>query len=486
MTGAEQWIGSAAIIGVLAAFWSRVKTLSWRVVNLFIARARLEGSVSNAVIYYCWSEMKHSPFGEKRYDSVIDFIQLKGHYQTIGFEIVGYDSMFFWKGWKFLTLGLSTRALEGGGNTGLSITLTFIRGTFDLDKLLIEALDKYNERTHKDNGKNRYCVKRLFGKGSQHNKYWTGEDNKAVKSPSEVNRSAGDENIQRRYLKWKAEQIGMIRNIESDPFDFFVFPPKVLEVVERCKRWLNSENWYKKREIPWRLGILASGQPGCGKTSFVKSIGNLLDLPIMSYDLASFGNQDFEKAWENMLTQSPCIALLEDVDAVFDGRINRLGEEGGGLTFDCLLNCIGGVKDSSGVLVFVTTNKPECLDEALGKMDHRGMSTRPGRIDIVLELSTLDEECRLKIAKRILSDCPHFIEEMVNLGNNTTGAQFTEMCAKVALEHYWSDKGPKVDTNGVCSKYYKSKPPSWINPDTYEETFAQMNSYKGEKVNGSN
>ena len=179
-----------------------------------------------------------------------------------------------------------------------------------------------------------------------------------------------------------------------------------------------------------------------------------MTLPVYSYDLASFSNQEFENEWQRMMNSTPCIALLEDVDAVFDGRENCLGDEGGGLTFDCLLNCIGGIKDANGVLVFITTNRPECLDDALGKQDDdRGVSTRPGRIDMVVELGVLDETCRRRLAERILADCPDRIDEFVALGDGDTGAQFVERCSKTALEHYWSERGPKVEANGVVTRH---------------------------------
>ena len=448
MTGTEQWLGGAALVGVLAAFWQKIKLLSWRLVNLLIVRARLEDQTARAVAYYCWSEMRRTPFGEKHFKGANDFVQPLDRYQILAYETIGWDPLIFWQGWRPLLISLGTQALEGGGNTGTTTTITFIRGLFDLDQLIIKAVDKLNQVFHSGDQGSRYYVRRVFGMGGRRN--W-GSGEKAVRSPrdyGEAKEADASTEPDRRYLKWQRHEIGMPRG-SNNPFDCLAFPVSVLDAVERCRRWLASEKWYKEKEIPWRLGLLLYGPPGTGKTSFVKAIGRLLNLPVISYDLASFSNQDFEHEWQNMMSSTPCIALLEDVDAVFDGRENRLGEEGGGLTFDCLLNCIGGIKDANGVLVFVTTNRPECLDDALGKPDgNKGVSTRPGRIDLAVELGVLDQACRQKLAQRILADCPEKIDELVQQGDGYTGAQFTELCAKAALEHYWSEGGPNENTNG--------------------------------------
>lgn len=438
MTGVEQWLGGAAILGILAACWSRLKILTWRIANLLIVKVRLEGDVGNALACLCWNEFKRSPLGEKRFNSTNDFVQTVGRYQVIGYELVGMDPQVFWKNWTPLVLYNSAQALEGGGNAGLALTVCFIRGSFNLDKLLVASLDRLNELRHGGDKGSRFRVVRKHGNGSR------GKRNSRTYEEGLPSKMEGDSPVDpqssfdHRYLKWSRHEIGL-SNGGKNPFGILCYPPEVLNLVEHCRRWYNSESWYKSKEIPWRLGVLLYGGPGTGKTSLVRAIGRELNLPVFSYDLASFGNQDFESGWQSMMSNAPCIALLEDIDTVFDGRENRLGEEGGGLTFDCLLNCIGGIKDASGVLTFVTTNRPECLDPALGRQDEdRGVSTRPGRIDVVLSLGLLDDNCRVKLACKILSDCPKEIERLVKEGNGDSGAQFSERCSRVALEHYWN------------------------------------------------
>jgi SpoVK/Ycf46/Vps4 family AAA+-type ATPase len=131
------------------------------------------------------------------------------------------------------------------------------------------------------------------------------------------------------------------------------------------------------------------------------------------------------------------MALIEDVDAVFNGRENVAQRDRQYLTFDCLLNCIDGIERVDGLFVVITTNRPEHIDPALGGQSDGVGSTRPGRIDRVLELRPLDEAGRRKMASRILPDFPGEWERLIRDGAGDSGAQFQERCARHAISlHY--------------------------------------------------
>jgi SpoVK/Ycf46/Vps4 family AAA+-type ATPase len=104
------------------------------------------------------------------------------------------------------------------------------------------------------------------------------------------------------------------------------------------------------------------------------------------------------------------------------------------------LNTICGIDSVDGIFLVVTTNHVNAIDEALGIAGTGQMTTRPGRIDRILEFGPLDEHCRRGVAKRVLRDYPAEIEIAVSQGGGETGAQFQERCARVALARYWSDK----------------------------------------------
>jgi chaperone BCS1 len=219
--------------------------------------------------------------------------------------------------------------------------------------------------------------------------------------------------------------------------------PTVLEFVEECRRWYTSEKWFLERDIPWRLSVLLWSKPGLGKTTLLKAIAEMLDMPMYVFDLAMMSNVEFGEMWQRAASNAPCMIVFEDFDGVFKGRENVLGREGGGLTFDAVLNTLDGAGSVNGVLLGITTNHPESIDPAMGVASHDGMSSRPGRLDRIIEMPALDANGRLKIAKRILSDYPDMWDTTVAEGSKDSGAQFQDRCVRIAHTRFWSEKSDK-------------------------------------------
>jgi SpoVK/Ycf46/Vps4 family AAA+-type ATPase len=168
-------------------------------------------------------------------------------------------------------------------------------------------------------------------------------------------------------------------------------------------------------------------------------------MPVFVYHLATLYDNELQQAWQHMQTAVPCIALIEDIDTVFRGRENIAG---GHLTFDCLLNCLDGIERTGGVLLAVTTNCMEDVDWALGIPTSDHLSSRPGRLDQVLEMNRLDAAGREKLCRRILPEWPETWAELMKAGEFETGAQFQGRCTQKALELYWK-KSRQADVRDV-------------------------------------
>lgn len=87
------------------------------------------------------------------------------------------------------------------------------------------------------------------------------------------------------------------------------------------------------------------------------------------------------------------IILMEDVDSLFFGRKNKEGDNK--LTFSGFLNALDGVRSQEGRIVIMTTNYMEWLDPAL---------LRPGRSDVILELSLSSKHQIEEIVRRFFRD----------------------------------------------------------------------------------
>lgn len=161
---------------------------------------------------------------------------------------------------------------------------------------------------------------------------------------------------------------------KSRPLNSVIVEDKIRDaLLADTKRFLQSEEWYVRKGIPYRRGYLLYGPPGCGKSSFITALAGSLRLPIVLITLGSKSIGDSEVFEALSAAPRDSIVLIEDVDCAF--REDKDNDRRIGLrpvTMSGLLNAIDGVAAQEGRLIFLTTNHKELLNEAL---------IRPGRVD---------------------------------------------------------------------------------------------------------
>lgn len=213
----------------------------------------------------------------------------------------------------------------------------------------------------------------------------------------------------------------------------YIHTPTTSGLFSDLRHWLDSKDWYLERGIPWRRGYLLCGPPGTGKTGFIRSAAEQLGLPIMAIHLSTMSDHDLDSTWDTLRFSSPCLALLEDLDTIFDGRtfMPTRGAFQHTLSFEGLLNKIDGVDHCNGICLFVTSNDVDKIDPAL--------KYRPGRIDRTVQFGNATKDQKEAMAIRIFNGSPRELWEPL-LAQDCTMAQFQEDCCKKALELYWKDK----------------------------------------------
>jgi ATP-dependent 26S proteasome regulatory subunit len=234
----------------------------------------------------------------------------------------------------------------------------------------------------------------------------------------EVSWDARDQCIQAFYVPWES----------NVTFENRFFTSKN-EILNKINFFLHNEKWYKDRGIPYTLGILLWGEPGCGKTGFIKALMNLTKRHGIDIKLSK--KMDMNRLREIMcddeitddiiIPQNQRILLFEDIDAMgevvkdrdlpkdssdidLDKKISeaidtsigrrkrRVGrgdneeenfsvipkpEKNDNNNLSFFLNILDGLNECPGRIVIMTTNKPEYLDKAL---------VRPGRIDFKIHM----------------------------------------------------------------------------------------------------
>ncbi len=233
----------------------------------------------------------------------------------------------------------------------------------------------------------------------------------------EVSWDSRDSCIQAFYVPWES----------NVTFENRFFTGKN-EILNKIDFFLNNEKWYKDRGIPYTLGILLWGEPGCGKTGFIKALMNLTKRHGVDIKLSKKMDMnrlrevmcDDEITEDIIIPQNQRILLFEDIDAMgevvkdrdlpkdgseldLDKKISeaidstmgrkkrRSGRDNEDDNFSVLpkvekndnnnlsffLNILDGLNECPGRIVIMTTNKPEYLDKAL---------IRPGRIDFKIHM----------------------------------------------------------------------------------------------------
>ena len=144
-------------------------------------------------------------------------------------------------------------------------------------------------------------------------------------------------------------------------------------------------------------GLLLSGPPGTGKTTFPRALSSYCGVPLVTGSYSSWiGTADgyqgdliraMRASFADARAKAPCILFIDEIDAFparsKAGRVNR---EWDNQVVAALLAEIDGVEDRAGVVVVAACNHPDRLDAALvrsGRLDRHVKLKLPTDKDLV-------------------------------------------------------------------------------------------------------
>lgn len=434
-------VGLIAVAGAIAAGWRQVLGLFQQASNYLVGCAHLEYWASRAVCAYLSERRSMSYFRPRWFDGAVFYVRTGRRRELVIYEKLNRTTTVAFIGWVPVLL---TEHKEGTETRrGAPVALWWIRGTLDIDRLIAAATDLYNHREHSSEYNQRFRVIRKVGRGGSMRRLGSQGEPSPRYATSHDDDYEGIRIGSFVPLTCKATDVAVDAVTDHRAFEVYSFDDEIITVVDEVRQWHKSGDWYRDRGIPWTRGWLLVSPPGTGKTSLLRAIAQELDLPVYLFDLASMSNEEFSEAWGEVGSNSPCMAVFEDLDGVFHGRKNVLGDQGGGLTFDCLLNCISGISQSDGVFTAFTTNDITKIDPAIAQPSGNG-TTRPGRVDRIIELGPMSEKCRRRHATRVLTGVHADIEAIVLAGDGTTAAQFNDLCVRKALAAFWDETNLKL------------------------------------------
>lgn len=208
------------------------------------------------------------------------------------------------------------------------------------------------------------------------------------------------------------------RQVGRFTWDDLVLSESVVQLIRRdFETFLEREQWFEARRLPFRRGYLFHGPPGNGKTSVIRAMLNGGKLDGHSIALFCEKTDDFylERMFQLAASNAPSLVVLEDIDRAFPQTPSQLAPTRVSLSH--LLNCLDGLGTQEGVVVVATANDPTALDPAILR--------RPGRFDRVVEFPMPDCGLRATYFRKFISNLT--TEELQNCVDQSKGLSFAQL-----------------------------------------------------------
>ena len=160
------------------------------------------------------------------------------------------------------------------------------------------------------------------------------------------------------------------------------------EFLDDLQNFMNTEDYYNEKGIPYKRGYMLYGPPGTGKTSLVKAIANTFSMDIYLINMEDVKTAaDITKLFKGFHnTNSHHIVCFEDIDRceMFKKpKYCRFYDEPTNIR--AFLNELDGISEGNKRITIFTANDTSVIDTI-------SALCRPGRIDKKIEIGYCDHD----------------------------------------------------------------------------------------------
>ncbi|GAV83867.1 AAA domain-containing protein [Cephalotus follicularis] len=207
--------------------------------------------------------------------------------------------------------------------------------------------------------------------------------------------------------------------------------------------------------LKWPRGLLLYGPPGTGKTSLVRAVvrecgAHLIVISPHSVHRAHAGESErilreaFSEALSHAMSGMPAVVFIDEIDALCPRRDSRREQDV--RVASQLFTLMDANKASSTsvqqVVVVASTNRVDAIDPAL---------RRAGRFDAEIEVTTPNEEERLKIlklyTKKLSLNLNVDLQAIAASCNGYVGADLEALCREATMSALKRNSDANEDTD---------------------------------------
>jgi len=418
-----------AILGSIGAFWAQIRGFIAKIFSFFIRTEEIESDwIGRHAFKIIAENSKIIRWGN---------LSWTGQYNQYIKKYNLFFQFFYRKENNVIFIYKKIPIIAKKTEKGLSITYFFT--TFNFKKILEEAYrNAANEagQFEKEKEITSFFISEFSGEDARIN---SGAGLTDAQPKAGQYGAPQNNDINFFHYEWlgkKAEYLGIhhsdIGEDKKKETETYYWSEGATKLKEEISFWKNNSKWFNDRGITHRRASLLIGPPGSGKSQMVLQVAKSLGVPIRKINPSNMSDKEFE-SYYNRGAEKCVVILIEDIDRIFEQNVNLLAKDSKTknlLSFDTLLNTIGGIKRNDGIFLIVTVNDFSKCSDAL---------VRPGRCDVKIEVGPLDKPGREFIAKNILKDWPDLIKSMVDECEGDVAATFENKCIERALLMFYQN-----------------------------------------------
>ncbi|MCK5294657.1 MAG: AAA family ATPase, partial [Arcobacteraceae bacterium] len=220
----------------------------------------------------------------------------------------------------------------------------------------------------------------------------------------------------------------LLVDVPDTTFDDIIGHEKIKDRLTEILNLLKYDDIHDKFNTTTPKGMLLYGESGTGKTMLARALANISGLPFIqttANDLIDINKKNMstmKEIFNRAKEYAPAIIFIDEIDTIGSREKN-----GNSYLINELLTQIDGFSTNENIFIIAATNHKENLDPAL---------LRAGRLELHIEVPTLDKNARRFFVKRILEkpcETNIDIEKLVTYTSNLNGSSLEKISNESSL-----------------------------------------------------